>query len=392
MFRPRWTTTLAAAMIAGVAVVLPAGCGEAERPAAYRVYVSMPLSGPHGQTGRAIRDAAELALERAGGDAGRTRIELVSLDSVGPGGGARDAAAPRAPQNALRAASDRRALAYIGELDSRSTARSIVRTHAAGLLQVSPTAEAAGLTDRAPGGGFVRVAPSDYWHGVAAVDYMALRRVEHVALIDAPGFAVRSGLATGVRDRLDYAGIDLVYAGDVAGAVARRPRWPRGTALLVASTSVAARRRLLMSGATGDLTAYIVDTTDGPPSWPVEPARAARYLITISRPAEQYPLAGKRFFEQFADRFGYPPPRLAIQGFEAMGTVLEAIGIAQDKLDGEPPTPAQVAEAALQIEDRFGPTGHFDVLSNGDTTPIAFGAYLRDGGGAWRFDRVIALD
>jgi ABC-type branched-subunit amino acid transport system substrate-binding protein len=74
----------------------------------FRVYASLPLSGPLGAVGRDVLRGAELALEQA--EDGTP--ELVALDAHGKD---REAAAVA---NARRAAADGDALAYLGDLHS----------------------------------------------------------------------------------------------------------------------------------------------------------------------------------------------------------------------------------------------------------------------------------
>src|SRR5215216_5439367 len=79
------------------------------------VYLSLPLHGISSAGAHSVRAGARLALRDAGGRVGRYRVRLVELDSTRP----RDAVwdPGRVETNAERAADDRTAIAYIGELD-----------------------------------------------------------------------------------------------------------------------------------------------------------------------------------------------------------------------------------------------------------------------------------
>src|SRR4051794_21347835 len=69
------------------------------------VYVSLPLSGPAARLGREILRGAELALNGS--------VDMVVLDSDGG-----DDREEKAVRNAVRAAEDDRALAYLGDFYS----------------------------------------------------------------------------------------------------------------------------------------------------------------------------------------------------------------------------------------------------------------------------------
>src|SRR5689334_2080598 len=127
-----------------------AGCGiggSAKIEAPVKVYVSLPLTGPHGAGGRDAADGARLALEQAGGKAGSIQVTATYLDDAK--GKIWDPVAVGA--NARAAVQDSSAAAYIGELDSEPTRASVPITNDAGLVQVSPGAGGVDLTRPATG-------------------------------------------------------------------------------------------------------------------------------------------------------------------------------------------------------------------------------------------------
>src|SRR5204862_2081115 len=136
------------------------------------------------------------ALADAGGQAGRYRVRLVVLDSARPGGRPWDPGQLSA--NASRAAHDRSAIAYLGELNYGASAVSIPVTNAAGLLQVSPGDGLASLTRTPPGelqrGGpiryyptgrrsFMRLVPDDVLAARALLDVGELAHSRRIAVI-----------------------------------------------------------------------------------------------------------------------------------------------------------------------------------------------------------------
>src|SRR5882757_4215766 len=138
------------ALAALLLAVATAGCGiagTAKIEAPVTIYVSLPLTGPHGGLGGDAADGARLALEQAQGRAGSIQVRAVYLDDAK--GRIWDPVAVGA--NARQAVQDSSAAAYIGELDSEPTRASVPITNDAGLVQVSPGAGAVDLTAPADG-------------------------------------------------------------------------------------------------------------------------------------------------------------------------------------------------------------------------------------------------
>src|SRR3954462_7313656 len=133
---------LLAATVAGCGI---AGTAKVEAPVT--VYVSLPLTGPHGSSGQDAADGVRLALEEAQGKAGSIQVRATYLDDAK--GEVWDPVAVGA--NARQAVQDSSAAAYIGELDSEPTRASVPITNDAGLVQVSPGAGAVDLTAPAAG-------------------------------------------------------------------------------------------------------------------------------------------------------------------------------------------------------------------------------------------------
>src|SRR5829696_9351005 len=162
-----------------------AGCGIAGTPkveAPVTVYVSLPMTGPHGGEGRDAADGVRLALEGAQGKAGSIQVRAVYLDDAR--GKVWDSVA--VGTNARRAVQNSSAAAYIGELDSEPTRASVPITNEAGLVQVSPAAGALDLTAPAAGypqspdryqpsgtPSFARTVPSDAVVADAAADWVS---------------------------------------------------------------------------------------------------------------------------------------------------------------------------------------------------------------------------
>jgi hypothetical protein len=156
-----------------------------------RVYVSLPLRGPAGRTGRELLRGAQLALESI--DA--SSVELVVLDAFG---GARS----RAAGNAKRAAEDADACAYLGDLTSREVARTAPILGAAGILQVAPIATAIGLRGKS----LVRLAPDDTMAATAISEWVGAADVSELLIVhdygDDYGEPVATLCETACQDRV----------------------------------------------------------------------------------------------------------------------------------------------------------------------------------------------
>jgi ABC-type branched-subunit amino acid transport system substrate-binding protein len=208
------------------------------------VYVSLPLSGEGAAAGRAAADGARLALRRAGGMAGATRVRAVFLDDAGRADPWPFAAATA---NARRATRDSSAIAFIGGLGSGPTRAALPVTNQAGMLQVSPGASAADLTRRVSARRtperyrpeeertFVRLVPAGPRDGGGA----RFRPPEQLPAVDGfrfePAFARRFGRPPSVPAAYGFEAMDLILdavavAGDsreevreeVLGTAARR--------------------------------------------------------------------------------------------------------------------------------------------------------------------------
>ena len=109
------------------------------------IYSSMPLRGTNGEAERAasIVNGEKLALAEAGGKAGDYTVKFQSLDSQRKPGTDEPG---DVGDNARRAVADRSTIAYLGDLDDRSSAISIPILNQADILQVSPSNTYVGLT------------------------------------------------------------------------------------------------------------------------------------------------------------------------------------------------------------------------------------------------------
>ena len=178
-------------LVAGVVALALAGCGDDDggggggggggAPEELTIYSSLPLQGAARAQSAAAINGAKLALEQAGGKAGKFPIKYESLDdSTAQVGGWEPNATST---NARKAAGDDSTIGYIGEFNSGATAVSLPILNEAGIAQVSPGNTAVGITTDDPGATpgepdkyyptgqrtYARVLPKDTYQGAAMV-------------------------------------------------------------------------------------------------------------------------------------------------------------------------------------------------------------------------------
>jgi branched-chain amino acid transport system substrate-binding protein len=357
------------------------------------VYASWPTEGPSAASGRAVAAGERQALADAGSKAGRYRIRLIQLSSSKPGAGNWDPG--QVSENASRAAKDRKAIAYIGELNLGASAVSVPPTNEAGLLQVSPGDGLASLTEQPPRSAagperyfptgrrtFLRLVPDDLVQARLLVDRMEALGVDRPALIVGTGVYARE-LAAEISAEARRRGIQPVKTEDLrddpdtvldtAHELADEPpeskpdavvlalARDRYTSQLVADLTRALPQAVLLAGDGILVGQPLVAAEDGPVPRleavaPMPPSGPSRVLRRVAR-------------KQGAD-LAAPA---ALWGYEAMRVVLDAIRAAQ--ADGRAADRVDVVRAALTPRTRKAPIGTYDIHRNGAVTGLPLALY-----------------
>ena len=391
-----------AALLATAAVAGLASTQRAAPARTLRIYSSLPLHASREHNGAQARDAllgARLALAEAGATAGGHPIRLMSLDDSSRATRRWDSGS--VIENALRAARDGHAIAYLGEFHSAASAISIQLLNKARLLQVSPTntyvgltrREGAEVTDGEPGTWYPtgvrtygRVAPADHLQAAAIAALLASRRVERVLLID-NGEQYGGGIAGMVRRRARAGGLTVLG-----------PRPFRSSTRISRLVRRARADAMVFSGVTDEHAVQIFNATHraSPDMTLIGTAGVAESAFTKyldagtaqrtlimdpALPTAAYTPAGKAFVEAFTTRHGHPPGRYAIFGYEAMKVVLAAI----DKGRGDR---AATVEAFFATRNRDSVLGRYSIDGDGDTTLSTYGVWRVDHG-AMTFDHAI---
>ncbi len=185
------------------------------------IYSSLPMQGSSTAQTIPLVNGIKLALSQAGGKAGKWNVNYIELDDSTAAAGKWDPTQTAA--DARKAASDPKAVYYIGEFNSGASEVSIPILNQAGVPQVSPANTYVGLTTNEPGSApgepqkyyptgtrtFLRIVPRDSIQ--AAADLIAMKQAgcTRVAVANDKE-AYGSGLADLLElEKADY-GVNIV--------------------------------------------------------------------------------------------------------------------------------------------------------------------------------------
>jgi branched-chain amino acid transport system substrate-binding protein len=365
------------------------------------VYVSVPRTGVAAPAGRAVQAGARLALEDAGGRAGKLRIRLQTLSSTEPGGEVWKPEIVNA--NADRAVKDPSAIAYLGELGFGGTAVSLPVTNAGRLLQVSPTDGLTSLTRIPPGRprsdpvrlrpqgerNFVRLTPSDLLLAEVMLELMRERGTERLAVIFDQEVYGRE-LAAQIVARARRDGPDPVADEEYRGQVEEIPdivekaAASRPGAVVIAGVAGPGTGRML-AALDARMPGVPVYATSGmlerDPRRPIPDAPLSVEALTPLLPARELPAAGREIVGRAGELAGPTAARPeAVYGYEAMRLILDAVERGgRDR--------ARVAAAALAMGERRSALGPYRVRGTGDVDGERFALFALENG-RFRFVRM----
>ncbi|HVL96656.1 MAG TPA: branched-chain amino acid ABC transporter substrate-binding protein [Solirubrobacteraceae bacterium] len=361
------------------------------------VYSSLPLQGASRPQSEDVIKGIRLALKQRGGKAGDFTIKYVSLDDATAAAGKWDAGQTKA--NARKAAQDDSTIAYIGEFNSGASANSIPTLNEAGILQVSPSNTALGLTKGGEGAepgepdkyyptgkrNYGRVVPIDTIQGAALCTYMQDEGVKSVYILD-DNEVYGKGVAANTKGACEKVGIEIAGEDSWEGK---------------ASNYRALAAKVKASGADAIFTGGIIDnngpqlykdlnaanpdakifgpdgmaTVDMTKELP-EKVQAKTYLTAPTVSPDELPPAGQKFYEDFQQEYGEAQDEIdpyAVYGYEAMDVVLDAIEKGGDDRQA-------VIDAFFSTKDKESVLGTYSIDPDGDTTLTTYGGYLAKGG------------
>src|SRR3954469_825384 len=368
------------------------------------IYSSLPLQGDSRPQSVSVVDGEKLALEKAGGKAGKFTISFKKLDDATAAAGKWEPGATSG--NARKAAQDKSTIAYLGEFNSGASAISLPILNEAGILQVSPSNTAVGLT-RAKGADkgepdkyypsgkrtYGRVVPADHIQAAAQVTYQKdngctklfilndkevygkglsdqvapLAKAQGITVLGNQGIDPKAANYRALAGTIKSAGADCVFFGGITQNNAVQLWKDLNAALpsakLFGPDGVAESAFSSKIGSKAEKQTFITNPTLDP---------------------KLYPQSGQDFFKEYKAKYGADPEPYAIYGYEAMSVALQAIANAGDKGNDR----QAVIDAFYKIKDRQSVLGKYSIDENGDTTLSDYGGN-RIEGGKLTFDKVI---
>jgi len=361
------------------------------------IYSSLPLQGASRPQSEDVIKGEKLALSQRGGKAGGLTIKYVSLDDSTASAGKWDAGQTKA--NARKVAQDDSAIAYLGEFNSGASANSIPTTNEAGILQVSPSNTALGLTKSGEGAEpgepdkyyptgkrtYGRVVPIDTIQGAAVAQYMKDEGVTSVYVLDDKE-VYGQGVAANTKAAAQRAGLKIAGEDSWDGQ---------------ASNYRALAQKIKSSGADAIFTGGIIDnngpqlykdlyaanpdakifgpdgmaTVDMTKEIPAD-VQAKSYFTAPTVSPDELPPAGQKFYKDYQAKYGEPQDEIdpyAVYGYEAMDVVLDAIEKGGNDRQ-------KVIDAFFATKGKQSVLGTYDIDKDGDTTLSTYGAYVAKGG------------
>jgi branched-chain amino acid transport system substrate-binding protein len=361
------------------------------------VYSSLPLQGASRPQSEDVINGEKLALKQKGNKCGDYPIKYVSLDDATAAAGKWEAGQTSA--NARKVAQDDNAIAYLGEFNSGASAISIPINNEAGILQVSPSNTALGLTKGGAGAepgepdkyypsgerNYGRVVPIDTIQGAAQAQYMKDQGVTSVYILD-DAEVYGKGVAKNTESAAEKLGLKIAGTDSWDGK---------------ASNYRALAAKIKGSGADAVFTGGIIDnnapqlykdlhaampdaklfgpdgvaTVDFTKEIPAD-VQKETFLTAPTVSPEELPPAGQQFYKDYEAEYGEPQDQIdpyAVYGYETMAVVCDAIAEGGDDR-------AAVIEAFMSTKGRESPLGTYDIDKDGDTTLSDYGGYKAQGG------------
>jgi ABC-type branched-subunit amino acid transport system substrate-binding protein len=319
-----------AGLCAAAAAILLAGCGAASSSGSSAATVSgktldivasLPPGSTGGQVATDVLNAERLAFSQSGGTAGQFQLRLVLAHGA------------EVSDDARRAVSDTKAIAYLGEIAPGTSGVSVQITNELGMLQVSPTDTAAFLTRSTPG---APGSPNHYYPARSSYG-LTFGRVVPTTIAEASAVLARmkADNLTSVEVEHDTSTYGVSVADEVSAAA-------RKAGLTVTSSGAggSGAKALFYAGLPGTAASHALDAAAGGGAKLFAPSAlyndafvkglsaAAQQALTVSSPgvaSGSLDSVGQSFVSSFAQHYGHQPAPQAIFGYEAMRAVIAAL-------------------------------------------------------------------
>lgn len=377
------------------------------------VYSSLPMQGGSSAQTIPLVNGIKLALAQANNKAGQFTVNYKELDDSTAAAGKWDPGQTQA--NAKQAATDPKAVYYIGEFNSGASEVSIPILNQGGIPQVSPANTYVGLTTSLPGSAageptkyyptgtrtYLRIVPIDSIQGAA--DLMAMKQAgcTKVAVANDKE-AYGSGLATLLGLEKGFYGVNIIsntgidptagnfrtYAQTVkasgadcfffAGIVSN------GAVQITKDINAAIPTAKIFGGDGVCTDSYTAASKGGVPAT-IDPLLECT-VATLN--LASYP-GGKDFLAAYKAKYGSAEPDpYAIYGYEAMKLGLDTIA----KLGADGNNKAKVLAALFATTARSSVLGTYGFDKNGDTTLKSYGLYKVGSDGEPTFSTTLTPD
>jgi branched-chain amino acid transport system substrate-binding protein len=369
------------------------------------VYSSLPLQGASRPQSEDVIKGEKLALKQKGNKCGDFAIKYESLDDATAAAGKWEPGATSA--NARKVAQDDSAIAYLGEFNSGASAISIPINNEAGILQVSPSNTALGLTKGGAGAepgepdkyypsgerNYGRVVPIDTIQGAAQAQWMKDEGVTNVYVLD-DAEVYGKGVAKNTQASAEKLGIKIAgndsWDGKASNyrALASKIKGTGADAVFTGGIIDNNAPQLYkdLNAAMPDAKLFGPDgvaTVDFTKEIPAN-VQKQTYLTAPTLSPDELPPAGQQFYKDYEAEYGEPQDEIdpyAVYGYEAMAVVCDAIAQGGDDRKA-------VIDAFFSTKGRESPLGVYDIDADGDTTLSDYGGYRAEGG-KLTFDKVI---
>jgi branched-chain amino acid transport system substrate-binding protein len=410
-------------MLAGGIVVL-AACGSSSKTTAtgggggasgggntIDIYSSLPLQGATSAQTIPTVNGMKLALSQAGGKAGQFKVNYISLDDSTAAKGNYDLG--QCAANGRKAATDTKAVAYLGEFNSGCTEVSLPILNQAGVPMISPANTWVGLTVALKGASapgepqkyyptgnrtYLRIVPTDAIQ--APSDLLAMKQagctkvaeandktpygagIAQIVELDKAAYGVKVVSNTGIDPTApnfrSYAqtikgqGADCFFFGGVTA---------NGGVQIVKDVHAAIPNAKIF-GPDGVCTSAWTNAKQGGVPAAIDPLMQCT-VATLDLKA--YP-GGKKFLAAYKAKYGVSSPDpYAIYGYEDMKLVLDTI----KSLGSQGNSKSAVLKALFAIKNRNSVLGTYGFNANGDTTLKSYGLYKVGSDGNVEFSKTL---
>jgi branched-chain amino acid transport system substrate-binding protein len=395
---------LAITIAVSVAVVFAlSACGSSKKSSTaggsntINIYSSLPLIGAtSAQTIPAV-NGMKLALSQAGGKAGKFKVNYISLNDATAAKGGYDVG--QCAADGRKAATDPKAIAYLGEFNSGCTEASLPILNQAGIPMISPANTYVGLTTNEPGSApgepqkyypsgtrtYLRIVPRDSIQ--AGADLLAMKQAgcTKVAIANSQT-PYGAGLAKLQELEKGFYGVNIVsntpinptapnyrsYASTIKGQGADCFMFAGETdhgAVQITKDVHAALPTAHIFGDDGDCSGSYTNPKMGGVPASIDPLIECT-VATI--PINKLPGGINPFLPAYKAKYGVSnPDPYAIYGYEDMKLVLDTI----KSLGSKGNSRSDVLHALFAIKNRNSVLGPYGFDKNGDTTLKSYGLY-----------------